>query len=270
MSCGADIEANALFTTLVAGSEFILPEVDLSGTEFQMPGGVLNSLYIDIPRLDNNSLTTKEPDGTGTFDWLMKSIKNHLQEEYQKGRITGADYTTAYVSLTQAAMSSAVTYLVQKDQAYWASVNGQFAAINAKVALETAKMGYAVQRAQAYTHQANYALTKLKLSNESQGYCNLQAQLIVIQEQGEVQRAQTSDTRSAGATVAGVLGKQKALIDQQITSYQRDAETKAAKIFADGWVVQKTVDEGLIAPDALTNASVNTVLQNVKINNNLD
>jgi hypothetical protein len=131
-------------------------------------------------------------------------------------------------------------------------------------------MAYAVQRAQAYTAQGSFALTKLKLSTESQTFCNLIAQNVVITEQGEVQRAQTMDSRSDNLVVEGVLGKQKALISQQITSYQRDAETKAAKLFSDGWVVQKTVDEGLLAPEALQNASVDTVLKNVRANNNLD
>lgn len=268
--CFADCVALNLFGSLVNGSEFILPEIDLSGPQFEIPGGITNSLFLDIPRLTNESLTTRTPNGEGTFDWLMRSIKVHLEEEYQRGRITGADYTNAYIALTQAALGSAVSFLVQRDQAYWASVNGQIAAINAQVALATAKMTYGVQRAQAYAAQATFALTKLKLSTESQTFCNLIAQNLVIREQGEVQRAQTLDARTDLMPVSGVLGKQKLLIAQQITSYMRDAEVKAAKLFSDGWVVQKTVDEGLLAPPALQNDSVNTVLMNVKNNNNLN
>ena len=269
MTCNAEIIANNLFNTLVSGSEFLLPEVDFTGDEFEIPGGATNPMYGVVAPLTNDLLTIKEPDGTGTFDWIMRSIKMHLEEEYQRGRITGADYTRAYIELTQGALQASVTFLIQRDQAYWQGVNAQIAAITGKVNLATAKMNYAVQRAQAYTAQANYALTKLKLSTESQGYCNLAAQLVVVQEQGEVQRAQTLNSRSDGSTVAGVLGKQKDLISQQITSYQRDAEVKAAKLFSDGWTVQKTVDEGLLAPDALANASVNAVLNRVKINNGL-
>lgn len=269
MSCGAESEANTLFNTLVSGAGFVLPNINLSGAEYEIPGGASNPLYGTIAKITNSDLTTKEPNGTGTFDWIMRSIKNHLAEEYEKGRITGADYTRTYIELTQAALGSAVSFLVQRDQAYWGAVNAQIAAITGKVNLATAKMAYAIQHAQAYTAQANYALTKLKLSTESQTYCNLLAQLALIREQGEVQRAQTSNTRSDGSTVVGVLGKQKDLITKQIDSYTRDAEVKAAKLFSDGWTVQKTVDEGLTAPDALTNATVNDVLQSVKTNNNL-
>lgn len=98
---------------------------------------------------------------------------------------------------------------------------------------------------------------------------NLQAQQLLLKEQMEAQRGQTLDMRSDNFPVAGVQGKQKALYTQQITSYQRDAEVKAAKIFSDAWITQKTIDEGLLAPDAFNNASVNEVLYAVKYNNGL-
>jgi hypothetical protein len=72
-----------------------------------------------------------------------------------------------------------------------------------------------------------------------------------------------------GTAVTGVLGKQKALYSQQITSYQRDSELKAARIWSDAWITQKTIDEGLVPPDTFTNTNVNAVLQTVRTNNNL-
>ncbi|MBQ5153795.1 hypothetical protein EGM85_11085, partial [Macrococcus caseolyticus] len=64
--------------------------------------------------------------------------------------------------------------------------------------------------------------------------------------------------------------KQKELYTQQITSYQRDAEVKAAKLFTDAWITQKTIDEGLTPPNGFTNASVDDVLSTVKRNNSLN
>lgn len=95
------------------------------------------------------------------------------------------------------------------------------------------------------------------------------AQKELINEQTEVQIAQTLDTRSDGQTVVGTLGKQKDLYTQQIESYKRNAETNAAKMFLDAWITQKTLDEGLLPPDALKNASVDTVLSAIKSANNL-
>ena len=97
----------------------------------------------------------------------------------------------------------------------------------------------------------------------------LPQQYELLVEQTEVQRAQTLDTRSDGSTVVGAVGKQKDLYSQQIKSYQRDSELKAAKLFADAWTVQKTVDEGFVAPANFQNPSLDSVLGHIKTNNNL-
>ena len=89
-------------------------------------------------------------------------------------------------------------------------------------------------------------------------------------EQVEGARAQTMDTRTDGTTnVVGLIGKQKDLYTQQITSYQRDAEVKAARMFIDTWVTQKTIDEGLLAPTNFQNSSIDAILGKLKITNNL-
>lgn len=94
-------------------------------------------------------------------------------------------------------------------------------------------------------------------------------QIILTEEQSESERAKTLDTRSDGATVEGSTGKQKDLYDQQIDSFIKDAAHKTAKMYLDGWITQKTLDEGLNAPTQLTNNEINSVLASVRNNNNL-
>ena len=48
-----------------------------------------------------------------------------------------------------------------------------------------------------------------------------------------------------------------------------DAEVKAAKLFTDAWITQKTIDEGLTAPSNFANDSVNTILGVLKANSGL-
>lgn len=104
---------------------------------------------------------------------------------------------------------------------------------------------------------ANYTLANI-----------LPEQKTLVHEQAEVQNAQTSDVALDGVTpIKGLIGQQKLLYAQQVTSYQRDAEVKAAKLFSDAWTVQKTMDEGLLAPNGFTNTSVDTVLTKIKTNN---
>ena len=102
-----------------------------------------------------------------------------------------------------------------------------------------------------------------------QQFTNLKEQETLIREQMEVQRAQTQDLRSDNLSVLGSVGKQKELYSQQIDSYKRDAELKAAKVFSEAWTVMKTVDEGLQPPAAFANANLQTILDTIKTNNNL-
>ncbi len=298
MSCGAELEANALLTALVAGEDFTLPDIDMSGSEYDIPGGINSPIYAEIEKITTEQLTTREVGGSGVFDALMQSASNHLLAEFKNNRITGGDYVKAYIATMEACMANAVQFLTTKDQAYWNAVTAQVAAITARANLGIIKANFVTAKIQALATKAEYALTKLKLSNESVTYCTAQynlssmlpqqllmlknqttqvaeqtklttEQINMTKEQKEAQRAQTSDTRTDGTRVAGSVGKQKELYDQQITSYKRDAEVKAAKLFTDAWVTQKTIDEGLSPPNGFTNSSLDRILTALKNNNAL-
>lgn len=342
MSCGADTTANALITSLTAGKDFEIPKVDFTLPEFQFPFDPNSPLYGNVTPLTVEQLTTRQPGGAGVFDALMDSMRLHLKEEMEKGRITGAEYTKAYISLTESAMNQAAAFLLGKDQAFWQAQSAQLEAMTARIDFETAKVKLSAIQLEALNQEANYALTKMKLASEDVDYCiskfnlektlpmqleltalqkagadlanqtatynlatilplnqqmltkqvdgqgiqnntatftlsdmipqqlkNLQAQQRLYTEQMEAQRGQTHDMRSDNFPVAGVMGKQKELYTQQVVSYKRDAEVKAAKIFSDAWITQKTIDEGLLPPAAFNNESVNTVLNTIKSSNGL-
>ena len=299
MSCGAEAEGNSLFQTLTAGVSFEIPQIDVTGPSFQIPGGMDSELYKEVTRIANSELTTTTLDGTGTFDVLMRGFKAHLKEEYNQSRITGAEYTKAYTALVESAMAQGVQFLLGKDASFWQAMSAQIQAITAKLQLETARVRHTTAQLEALNQEATFALTKMRLANENMQYCigkfnheqmlpaqktgqdianrtavyNLDMimpqQYELLVEQTEVQRAQTLDTRSDGITVVGAVGKQKDLYSQQIKSYQRDSELKAAKLFADAWTVQKTVDEGFVAPANFQNPSLDSVLGHIKTNNNL-
>lgn len=273
-----DVNANVLMSSLMEGEDITIPQIDFDGPEFQIPGGTDAEWYQYITRLTNEDLTMGVVGGKGTFDALMEGFKAHLKEEYEANRISGAEYTKAFIALAQSAMGSAVQYLLGRDAAFWQAVTAQVAAITARVQLQTAKVQYYGILLEAMTKKANYALTKLKLATEDVTFATGQFQVdnilpqqkLLLIEQTEAARAQTMDTRTSGDTIVGVLGKQKDLYTQQITSYQRDAETKAARLFTDAWTVQKTIDEGLLPPNGFTNASLDVVLTTIKTNNGLD
>lgn len=275
MSCGAETEANRLLLALTAGEDFTLPEVDM--TNWDIPGGDDSPIFAEVPRITNESLTTREVGGSGVFDALMESASKHLKAEFKENRITGGEYTKAYIATLEACMGNAVQFLLGRDSAYFQAALAQIQAVTARVGLATAKAQFVLAKVQALTAKSEYALTKLKLSTESQNYCTalfnldkiLPAQERLLQEQYEVQRAQTQETRSDSLPIRGSIGKQKDLYDQQITSYKRDSEVKAAKLFTDAWITQKTIDEGLVPPDGFTNDQINPILMTLKSNNNL-
>lgn len=278
MSCSAEVEANRLLEELTRGDDFTLPDIDMTGPEWDIPGGDDSPIFGAITKVTNESLTTREVGGSGTFDALMESAHNHLKAEFKANRITGGEYTKAYIAMMESCMSNAVQFLLGRDQAYWAAALAQIQAVTARVTLATSKAQFVLAKIQALSAKSEYALTKMKIATESENYCAalfnaekiLPAQERLIQEQYEVQRAQTQEMRSDALPILGSIGKQKELYSQQITSYQRDAEVKAAKLFTDAWITQKTIDEGLNPPNGFTNASIDTILTKLKSNNGLN
>ena len=302
MSCGAELEAKVLLTSLVDPDDFEIPNISLNQDAYKLPG--TNTIRDVVKRVLITDLTTGEVGGTGVFDKLMSSVRAHIKEEYDKNRITGAEYSKTYTELTAAAMNTSVQFLLGRDDAFWKAQLSQIQAITGHVELEQSKLAYAKIRLDAHTAKAGYALTMLKMSSESVAYClskneldtlrplqisnltldmetktytlenmlprqlsNLVIQGEAAKEQMESVRAQTLDTRTNGAVVVGVLCKQKSLYSQQVVSYQRDSEVKAAKLFTDAWITQKTIDEGLLPPNGFNNASVDTVLTKLKNEN---
>ena len=208
-----DTVAVALYSSLTAGTDFDIPEFDLSGPEYDLPGGSTNPALDGIAKLTNGDLTNavltgNVVTGTGTMDVLMNTFMLHLDREYRTGHITGAEYTKAYIASMQVAAGNGVQYLVQRDQAYWAAVTAQMGIINSRIALAIAKTQLAATEIDANTSKVNYALTKAKLGSENASY-------ISVSEQGETARAQTKDTLSDGSAVMGVTKLQKDLLVTQ-------------------------------------------------------
>lgn len=335
MSNGAEIVADALMDSLLTGETFTVPTVNLNDPAFNFPSIVGNPLYNAVAELTNEDLTTRTVGGSGTYDAIMASQAAHLKDEFNQGRITGAEYTKAYIALAQAAAGQAIQFLLGKDQAYWASVIAQGQALTARVQHETAKVQLAIALVEMNNQRATFALNKIRLANEDAQYginkynldnilpsqkaqilqqttnlvaealnipkqgalidsnkavqdaqklsiekntevadYNLDnlmpAQLTLVKEQGEVQRAQTLDTRSDGVTaVAGSVKSQKDLYAQQVISYQRSSQTNAAKIWVDSWVADSALQDSPTVPTGFTSTNIGSVLTTLKTTNGL-
>lgn len=128
----------------------------------------------------------------------------------------------------------------------------------------------AEKNVRVYTHDNVLPAQVANTTEDTEGkdYTNtfiLPAQLDSIREQTEAHRAKTMDTRTDGSTtIAGSIGKQKALHDQQIKSYQDDAKWKVAKGILDTWITQKSLDDGLVAPTSLQDGSINSAMSGIR------
>ena len=170
MSNGAEIVADALMDSLLTGETFTLPTVNLNDPAFNFPSIVGNPLYNAVSELTNEDLTTRTVGGNGTYDAIMASQAAHLKDEFNQGRITGAEYTKAYIALAQSAAGQAIQFLLGKDQAYWASVIAQGQALTARVQHETAKVQLAIAQVEMNNQRAAFALNKIRLANEDAQY----------------------------------------------------------------------------------------------------
>lgn len=150
-------------------------------------------------------LTQATLDGTGIFDVLMKANKAHLDAEFEKNRIKGAEYSTVYLgSLTQV-MQTALQFLLTKD----------------KTALEVDLLTKQVALAQIEIEKAT--ATKLQI----------EAQTLLIEQQkanliDELQTATAQRAKLAQETLAVTAAKlqteaQTLLIGQQKTNLIAEA-----------------------------------------------
>lgn len=158
-----ETEANAVFAALMDGVDFTIPDIDLSGGEYEVPGGADSAMYKEQEKLTTDDLV-------GTFNGLMTGMKGLLQKEYETGRITGAEYTKAYVALVGGTLANATQFLLGRDSSYWQAINAQIAAVTSRVQLQTAKVQLVSIQLEAQTAAASYALTKSKLATESVNY----------------------------------------------------------------------------------------------------
>ena len=87
----------------------------------------------------------------------------------------------------------------------------------------------------------------------------------VLDQRKATEKAQIADTVD-GASVTGVLGKQKNLYQAQTDGFARDAEQKLTKTLLDIWSVQRTTDEGFtVTGTGVTNTEIGEVVAKAKL-----
>lgn len=302
----ADSIAGTLYTALTDDLPAI-PEVDLSGPDFTYEEDNDSALYADIPEVDIDQLTAVQLEGPGVFDKMMAAADLHIQREFKGNRIVGADYAKVYTAIITTMMGNAVQFAIGSQTAHWQAVTAQMQArqaeievTTARVNLETAKVNAMTATYQMQQVKAQVGLTKMEIANSNMKHLLLTAQhyeqdyknvnllpitrdqqqynldtILVdqhtlIQEQVESERAKTLNTRQNGTVVAGLIGKQKEVQDQQIASFVAADQYKIAKMYFDGHISQISILDVLPTPPAeLASTEISEVMAAARANVNL-
>lgn len=247
------LDADILYKALLGDQCFCItdicpPAVDFESTEWNVPFDEDGDMLKSVKRVEVSELTNE--DGTGAFDVILASLKSVLHTEYEKGRINGPEYSRTFSALIESALGNATNLLLQRDLTFWQAQRGLYDAWTAKAQVELAKHNIALAQMQQINQQIEFANGKIQLMVNKENYANALANReVTVPKQAEMQDTQI------------------ALYQQQVTSYQRDAEVKAARIFTDAWITMKTIDEGIDPPDGFTNARIDDVLKLLRDNN---
>jgi hypothetical protein len=301
----SDQLSEKLYYNLTKSDNFNLDNLQINPDDFKLPDGLLDKIINYKVSATLEEVTTKDPDGTGAFDTFMTAISKHLEKEFSQGRIVGADYSNAYIAAMQMALQQAVDFVLKKDQVFISVTTAQLAAIDAAIGIIKSKIALITAQIQAYIAQTQYAGEKLKLSNLHETYITLIAQynklceevnvqkaqtsgtrtdnatvagsigaqiqmineqIKLVREQIESARAQTLDTRTDGAVVKGQIGKQKDVASQQIIAFKQKAGIDAANIASNAWITSKGMNDAVEAPTSMQNAALNNVVDQVYAN----
>jgi hypothetical protein len=212
-----------------------------------------------------DDLTQAKVDGTGAFDTLMRSMVSHLELEFNKGRLRGADYANVYLNALNPVLQNAVVFLLQKDEAAnkAALVDAQVRLTEVQILLAEAELERELINKELVQAQVNKL--NAETINVQQQLNNLLAEECVLKSQFDINKSQNlqvvaqttlvnqkvatekAQTSGVGIEPASVIGKQIVLYAAQSEGFKRDAEQKAAKIMIDSWNVRRTTDVGTVA-----------------------
>lgn len=253
-----DVRSLEILESLTKNLNFNIPNVDFNDDAFKIPASLLATLQKEptviskeaVTNIDEETYTSSNKhtiQGTGSFDTIMSAYMKHLEREFVEKRIQGADYANAYTQLLGQAMEQAINFELNREKSRWEGILSQVQAITAVVNLYKAKVELAMAQGQALTTKAQYANAVAQLGILDAQYGNALAQKDHIV-------AQTDKVREDITLTV----KQEAMVAQQTTSFKRRDEYNAVKLQADAFTIQKSVDEGTVAPNVFQSAQINT------------
>ena len=152
----------------------------------------MKSLSNTTVTLDITKLTECTLEGSGVLDKLLHTARVHLQDEFQQGRITGKEYSNAYIAIYDRMVQSAIAYALAAEKAPY-----EIAQLEAQTAL-TEEQRKQVEEETRYRLPAEIQQIQAQTSLTAQQKVNLTAEALNIPKQGELIDAQVIATLREG------------------------------------------------------------------------
>ena len=166
----------------------------------------MKSLSNTTVTLDITKLTECTLEGSGVLDKLLHTARVHLQDEFQQGRITGKEYSNAYIAIYDRMVQSAIAYTLAAEKAPY-----EIAQLEAQTAL-TEEQRKQVEEETRYRLPAEIQQIQAQTALTTQQKANLEADRLNIPKQGELIDAQVIATLREG----DLKEKQILLADKEI------------------------------------------------------
>ena len=152
----------------------------------------MKSLSNTTVTLDIAKLTECTLDGSGVLDKLLHTARVHLQDEFQQGRITGKEYSNAYIAIYDRRVQSAIAYTLAAEKAPY-----EIAQLEAQTALLEEQRNQ-VEEETRYRLPAEIQQIQAQTALATQQKANLEAEGLNIPKQGELIDAQVITTLREG------------------------------------------------------------------------
>lgn len=167
--------------------------------------------------ITNKDVTGGEVTGSGFFDELMRASKDHLVQEYDAGRLVGAEYGAAYLGVMQSNLQVATQFILQRE------INNQQALLLQEQVQQGVKqnelLNKQIAQAQLEIDTAQYNLDFMlpeQLATQTEQTKLVTQQIAESVAKIALTNAQVVQSNAQSAAQVALTGKQEDLVDKQI------------------------------------------------------
>jgi len=196
-------------------------------------------------------------EGTGILDILLEKFEKRIQEQFDAGRLIGADFASVYVQGYAEILKASIGFLLEKDKSATDAMIGEATVIKQwGFAVTTDVDGDLVLGASSgqglIDHQVTDAENKIDLTIGQ--IAKVYADVSLVGQQQETELAQTT------TPTGGLLKGKFDLIAAQALGFASDTKQKVLKQLMDGYAVTLSIAGTATVPDGATEPFIDALI----------